>query len=401
MKIAVIAPTEIPARRANTLQVMKMSQAFHELGHQVITLVPSSSPGSNSDSDRERSWESLVHHYGLKHPLNIDWIIAHKNMRRYDFSWRALKRAQNWGSQIIYTRLPQTAAIASLTGFPIIFEIHDYPQGKIGPFLFRAFLNGRGARRLVVITRALNEDLSKNFQIPKAKNFTIIAPDGVDIERYQDLPDPLHARMQLSSNPSQSISKNIRFSENFVSQFTAGYSGHLYPGRGTQLLLEMAVQLPHINFLIVGGEPPDVVRLQQAADQHNLKNFLLPGFIPNSELPSLQAACDVLLMPYQEKVSASSGGNIARYLSPMKLFEYMACQRAILSSNLPVLQEILNDQNAVLLPPKDVQSWVNAINQLQANPELCNRLAKKARQDVTQFTWQARAARILDGIKYL
>ena len=233
-------------------------------------------------------------------------------------------------------------------------------------YYYARFLNGRGARRLVVITRALHDDLSKNFQIPVAKNFTIIAPDGVDIERYQDLPDPLRARMQLSSNPSQSISKNIRFPENFVSQFTAGYSGHLYPGRGTQLLLEMAVQLPRINFLIVGGEPPDVIRLQQAADQHNLKNFYLPGFIPNSELPSLQAACDVLLMPYQDKVSASSGGNIARYLSPMKLFEYMACQRAILSSNLPVLQEILNDQNAVLLPPKDVQSWVNAINQLKS-----------------------------------
>ena len=400
MKIAVIAPTEIPARRANTLQVMKMSQAFQELGHQVITLVPCSSQGISPDSDRARSWESLAHHYGLKHPLNIEWMAAHKNLRRYDFSWRALKRAQNWGSQIIYTRLPQTAAIASLTGFPTIFEIHDYPQGKIGPFLLRTFLSGRGARRLVVITRTLHDDLSANFQIPAEKNFTIIAPDGVDIKRYQDLPDPLQARKQLSSNPSPNISKNIRYPENFVSQFTAGYSGHLYPGRGTQLLLEMAAQLPHINFLIVGGEPQDVIRLQQAADQHNLKNFLLPGFIPNSELPSLQAACDVLLMPYQEKVSASSGGNIARYLSPMKLFEYMACRRAILSSNLPVLQEILNAQNSVLLPPKDVQSWVNAINHLLANPELCDRLAKQARQDVTQFTWQARAVRILDGIKY-
>jgi hypothetical protein len=33
MKIAIIAPTEIPARRANTLQVMKMAQALVVRGH--------------------------------------------------------------------------------------------------------------------------------------------------------------------------------------------------------------------------------------------------------------------------------------------------------------------------------------------------------------------------------
>lgn len=398
MKIAMIAPTEIPARRANTLQVMKMAQAFSELEHQVHLYAPLSPQSEHPDGEHERSWHNLARHYGLKQPFNIEWLPARNHLRRYDFSWQALQKAQKQGAQVIYTRLPQTAALSSWKGFATILEIHDFPQGRMGPFLFRAFLKGRGAKRMVVITHALFQDLNRSFKIPAESSFSLIAPDGVDLERYQDLPSSYQAREQLCSIPANNLVNSIHFPENFVSQFTVGYTGHLYPGRGAQLLIEIAEQLPQINFLIVGGEPQDISQFQRTASERNLHNVLLTGFIPNSELPLWQAACDVLLMPYQEKVSASSGGNIARYLSPMKLFEYMAVQRAILSSNLPVLQEILNPQNAVLLPPNDVQAWVNALRQLQDDVEHRIRLGEQAQQDVTQYTWQRRASRIIEGL---
>jgi len=98
-------------------------------------------------------------------------------------------------------------------------------------------------------------------------------------------------------------------------------------------------------------------------------------------------------------VAASSGGDIAKYLSPMKLFEYMACGRAIISSDLPVLREILNDENAVLLPPDDLTTWVTAIRDLSTNPEQRARLAAQAQQDVIQYSWRARAQNILSTIQ--
>ena len=42
----------------------------------------------------------------------------------------------------------------------------------------------------------------------------------------------------------------------------------------------------------------------------------------------------------------------------MKMFEYMAAGRAILSSDLPVLREVLNEENAILLPPDEPAAWV-------------------------------------------
>jgi glycosyltransferase involved in cell wall biosynthesis len=129
-----------------------------------------------------------------------------------------------------------------------------------------------------------------------------------------------------------------------------------------------------------------------------LNNVFLTGFVPNAELPLYQAASDALLMPYQHRVSASSGGDIGAYLSPMKLFEYMACGRPILSSDLPVLGEILNPENAVLLPSDDVDAWVSTVQELHPSPDRCHALGDQARRDVRRYTWKARSERILKDL---
>jgi glycosyltransferase involved in cell wall biosynthesis len=383
LKIAVIAPTSIPARRANTVQVMKMCQALVELGHQVRLAVP-----SEDVSSLRPDWEALAHHYGLHHPFPVAWLAANPRMRRYDYGWQAVRWARGWGADLLYTRLPQAAAIASILGRPVVLELHDFPAGGMGIFLFQRFLKGRGKRRLVVITQALAQDLSDRLGAPAANPaepgaFTRVESDGVDLERYAGLPTAEEAR--------QTLPLGLR-------GFTAGYSGHLYAGRGVELILELAARLPGINFLVAGGEPDDVARLEGQCQSRGLSNVCLTGFVPNAELPRYQAACDVLLMPYQGRVAASSGGDIARYLSPMKLFEYLACGRPILSGDLPVLREVLSSENAVLLPSEDASAWAAALQGLQADPQRRAALGQQARRSAARYSWVARAGRILIGL---
>lgn len=406
MKIALIAPSYLPSRRANTFQVMKMSQAFVELGHKLYVIVPRLrhlETGKALPSLRE-----LTHYYGLQAAMletvgsqskgiSIEWLETSEHLRRYDFSWKAVQRALKWGADIIYTRVPQAAALSSMIGIPTIIEMHDLPQGRISPGLLKAFLRGRGARRLIVITHALAQDLATLVKLPlpteNAHSFTLVAPDAVDLDRYIDLPSPIEARQKLRQNAVQ-VDRLASLPE----RFTVGYTGHMYPGRGAEMILEMADRLPEMNFLLVGGEAHDLQHLSQIIETLELKNVTLVGFVANSDLPLYQAACEVLLMPYQNKVQASSGGDIARYLSPMKLFEYLACGRVIVSSNLPVLCEILNAKNAILLAPDDLPGWVNTLRDLHNAPERRERYAQQASQDARRFTWQARAALILAGL---
>jgi len=410
MNIAVIAPTEIPARRANTMQVMKMAQALVVLGHQVRLVAPGKSPEEKpttsalhnhemradkiSLDEKDAIWRKLSSHYGIIHPFPIEWLPAAPRLRRYDYGLRAVQWARDWKAELIYTRLPQSAAIASSIGLATILEAHDLPQGHIGKWIFLRFYKGKGARRLVVITQALAMDISKKLRIGCSPPFTVIAPDGVDLERYSNLPEPTSARQALIQSEGANLEHCLP-----IERFTVGYTGHLYQGRGAKMLLELAARLPEFTFLIVGGEPKDVSHLQYIVNTSNIGNIILTGFIPNSELPQYQAACDVLIMPYQHRVSASSGGDISRYLSPMKLFEYMACERAIVSSDLPVLQEVLNPENAILLPSEDIISWAEAIRKLHYEPELRKKLAMQARQDASRYTWESRAKHILDGLE--
>ena len=181
--------------------------------------------------------------------------------------------------------------------------------------------------------------------------------------------------------------------------FTVGYTGHLYPGRGSELILEIAKGLPEVNFLVVGGNPKDINLVQEQVNHLGLKNINLTGFIPNAELPTYQAASDILLMPYQNRVSASGGGNIAKYLSPMKMFEYLASQRPIISSDLSVLQEVLNPDNAVILPIDQPEFWAKEITNLIVDESRRINLSKNARLTAEKYSWNERALQVLSSLK--
>ena len=399
MNITIAAPSSIPARRANTIQTMKMAQAFAALGHKIFLAVPQfpdayrSNPNHSIDPSRHNDdgWQQLAKHYGIRHPFPIRYFSTHPSLRHYDFSLKVLYWARQNSSHLIYSRLPQTAALASTLNFKTVFEIHDMPQGRMGAPLLRRYLKGRGAVRLVAITASLAHELSQKFKSPVLDQRTTIAPDGVDLERYRDIPDPPTARKRLKDS---NIVDNSFPRENF----TAGYTGHLYRGRCIELILETAARLPSINFLVAGGENGQIIDLKDAAVNAGLSNLFTAGFVPNADLPLVQAACDALMMPYQGRVAASSGGDISRYLSPMKLFEYMACGRAILASDLPVLKEILNPGNAVLLAPDDLNAWVNGLKSLESDPTLRESLAAQARTDAAKYSWDKRASRILEGL---
>jgi len=391
MKVALIAPTHLPARRANTVQVMKMAQAITEIGCQVDVLVPFASLNrpfvldleqENRPADGFPAWGDLARHYGLIHRFRVIWLPSNAKLRGYDYAVRAVSWARKSGVDRIYTRLPQAAALASLIGYPTIYEIHDMIQGHFGPSLFRLFLRGRGAQTLVIITQTLFRDLSRHYIIPNRPRFVVIAPDGVDLGRYQLPLSLIEARAILPLDLRKS-------------QFVAGYTGHLYEGRGVELILALAARLSDVMFLLVGGEPADVQKYRSMAQEGGLKNVVLTGFVANTELPKYQAACNVLLMPYQPQVAASSGGNIANYLSPMKLFEYLAVGRPILASALPVLQEVLHEGNSILLSPQNVDAWVSAIMELRLNPARGLNLAVQGQNDAKRYTWKERAARIL------
>jgi glycosyltransferase involved in cell wall biosynthesis len=163
------------------------------------------------------------------------------------------------------------------------------------------------------------------------------------------------------------------------------------------LFLELAAQFPGTNFLWVGGRPADVDAARRRAAAARLPRVTFTGFVPNERIPLYQSAADVLLMPYGRAVTTSSGGNTAEICSPMKMFEYLAAGGAILTSDLPVLREVLDESCAVFCPPEDAEAWGAALGGLLADSQRRQALGQRAREIVAQYAWDRRARHILEG----
>jgi glycosyltransferase involved in cell wall biosynthesis len=376
MKIACITTSVVPSSSANSIQAMKVVHALKELDQDVRLWLP---------EFRRGEWQELADVYGLRTPFPVDWLPFTRAFKQYDFCWNAVSQARRWGADVVYTWSLQAALFALQRGRPAVMEFHDFPMGKFGPRLFRGYIRHKNPKLTLCTTRALADGLAEQYGFVYKENQLQIAPNGVELERYQSLPAPEEARRQLD------LKKGL----------TVGYSGHFYPGRGMDVLLALAQGLPQVNFLWMGGRPEDIAPWREKLAQDGLHNVTITGFIPNSRLPLYQAAADILLMPYNRSISGSSGGNIARVINPMKMFDYLASGRAIAASDIPVFHEVLSEKNAFFCEPEDGADWVAKVGQLVQDEKLRARLGTQARQDAAQYTWKRRAQTSLDHLQNL
>lgn len=376
MRICYVADAQVPSRTANSIHVMKMCQAYRRLGHRVTLIVPRWRGGTEADVDDELAF------YGLTETFRI--VRCPYSPRLPDLLYFGLLLpmvARRLRPDLVHTRnLAVGWGAARVFRLPSVLELHHVPEGTPRQLsLFRRVSGSRTLRSLVAITSA-QADRLRDLAAPGAP--LSVAPDGVDSAWLTGAPDRRDARRELGLTGE--------------TRPLAVYTGHLYRGRGIELILELARRRPDHLFLIVGGREEDVARYRNLGG--GLENVRLPGFQAPSRVPLFLRAADALLMPYADRIETTGGRDTASYASPMKLFEYLAAGRPILASTLPVLQEVLEDgRNALLLPYDEPERWSEALSRLRREPELAGGLAAAARADAARYTWEARARSILEA----
>ena len=172
------------------------------------------------------------------------------------------------------------------------------------------------------------------------------------------------------------------------------YVGNMYAGRGVNNFVLASKNIPNHDFIIIGGNKSEADYL--------IKNFNLSNknltFIPHqnhSELSQYYAKSDILILPDTAK-------SVWRklYVSPNKLFEYMAACKPIIASDLPSVKEVVTDkQSALLFTPDDPGDLTDKINILVNNERLSNLLSHNAFNLVDNYTWETKAKNMLDLIK--
>ena len=83
--------------------------------------------------------------------------------------------------------------------------------------------------------------------------------------------------------------------------------------------------------------------------KNNKYNLELKGYIEYRNIKNELDKMDVLLMPYSKSIATGGNlGDITNFTSPLKMFDYLSAGKVIISSNIPIIKEILvDDKNAV------------------------------------------------------
>lgn len=369
----------IPSKEANSVHLMKMCSSYASLGHKVTLFVSTS-------RDKDLAGLDVFSHYGVPNNFKIRRIPLLTNKVGNFISMCIITPLLVFFTfpDLVHSRNLSCAWSAALFfRLPVIIELHNTPDRNPKALkMFKQLVQSKSNKGVVVITKALS-DYVENYIPKSASVFT--APDGVDESIVSNGSDYDYIRNELGI---QVDGKKI-----------AMYTGHLYPGRGMELILELAPMLQNYFFYIVGGTVEDVNYWKKQSK--TISNIIYIGFQPPAMIYKFQRAADVLLMPYANVVSVAGGkGNTASYASPLKMFEYMAAGKAILSSKLPVLEEILvHGKNALMLDYTRVEDWVLALEEIEENPLFGRTLGMNALNDVSNYTWQKRAIKILDYFK--
>lgn len=369
-RLAYISNSLLPSRSANSIHCMKMASAFQSAG--VSTLLVA----YRGDGDAHAP-DTLATLYGTRADFAIR-RLAGLRIRGAGglYIACAIGLSLLWRADVIYTRVPRIAAAACAIRRRTVLELHYAiePHTQAAHYL-RRFLASRHAVALVVITEALRRRVLRDFDC--APHQVVVAPDGADeIETSAGSADrpPSHGG------------------------FRVGYVGHLYPGKGMELIEALAKRLDWVRFVIVGGTEKDLAYWRERTRSQS--NIVFEGYVAHPCVASHLASFDVALLPNRASVAAygSPSLNIGPWTSPLKAFEYMAAGLPIVASDQANLREVLeHDDNALLCPTDDVDAWVAALEKLRGDPGLRNRLGASARaRFLERYTWTNRARMLID-----
>lgn len=385
MNVLYVSLSYVPSRRASSVHVMKMCAALHRAGHEVRLLAKrSDEPAAVDDAtDPAKSMRSRATPEAAAHAFYGTTGFAIEMLPRpkprgggivFAAATLAQLVARRRATDLVYSRDLIGALAALELRMPTIAELHGIPDSPRLRAAIRRIVGHRALRGLVVISEALRRDLEALALLPRHAP-VIVAHDAADP------PGPIGVARPKPGRPR------------------LGYVGNLYPGRGVDLVIELARLLPACDVEIVGGSERDLAHWRAQPLPENLQ---LAGFVRPADLAAHYASFDVLLMPYPRSgVGVASGkSDTSRWCSPMKMFEYMAAGAPIISSDLPVLGEVLrHDHNALIAPAGDAPAWAAAVTRLLEDPELAARLAQTAYDDlVRDHTWDARVQTILGAL---
>lgn len=359
MKIAYLFNSSIPSYNASSLQVINVcNQISNHLGK--ITLI---TPNTGLN-------KTLFDHYGIYKNFKILKIKYFdkfpKGINYYFFSITSIIYGLSVKPDLFITRNYFTLFLLILLRKKVIFEVHSdlKIEGRLNNFIYDNFsiFNSKNLINLIFITKSLKNYFFKKYKIKKRK--ISIIPSASNFKSFMPL-----------------INRNRKLK--------IGYFGLINKSRGFDFIVRLSKIDKNNEYHVVGGLNKDINFFKIKSFN---KNLILSNYLPYKKVKDYIRRMDLLVLPYEKKVLVSGNvGDIGKFTSPMKLFDYLALSKPIMASNLPVLKEILsNKKNCIFVNDLNIYKWKTEINKFSKSINLRQIISKNNFNLSKNYTYKKR-----------
>jgi len=362
MKIFYVANIRIPTEKAHGLQIMKMCEAFSNLGHEVVLLVPNR---KNSLIDNPFLYYGIEENFKIKKIPILDTV----NFGKWGFVFESIlfsimssfylffKKVD-----LIYTRDEYPALVSLFLFRKVLWESHTGAYNVVAKFVIKA------SKKIIVISEGL-----KRFYVGKgvSEKKIVVAGDAVDMAEFSISESKEECREKLNLPKDKKI---------------VLYTGHLYDWKGVDTLAQSAKQFDtDVEFVFVGGTEKDIKSFKEKYG--SILNIKILGQKPHDDIPYYLKSADLLVIPNSAESQVSR-----EFTSPMKLFEYMASKTPFIASNIPSIKDIVGENVDIFFEPDNNEDLAKKIHQ-----SLLKEQTHNFSDILKNSSWESRAENILNN----
>ena len=399
MNILFLAQDVTPsARSGDAVHLRELVINLNALGHSVIVIGRDLEGVSEIDYSNYQKVLDGISNDTLKFVLlKTRFKLSFPPMKLLHTLVEAMKVLGNNRIDLIYSRSFNCwleVFLSQLSGVPLVLEINGLEQdeaelmGKRLPspvpkrlrtaanvFLFR-FPSG-----IITVTDMLRKILVNEYSI--SQEIISVVPNGANTELFKPL-DQLESKMKLG------LDLNKRY---------ICYMGSLEPWQGIEyLIMSFPGILGTINsatLLIVGG---GLLRkkLEVLSGELGIRDkIVFTGSVPYTEVPTYINASDVCVAPFTHTRNEKIG------LSALKIYEYLACGKSIVASDIKGVGDLLTETNTgIAVKPEDVNELAKAIIELLSNEKLRTEMGKRGVKVVMErHNWKLATDSVYDILK--
>jgi glycosyltransferase involved in cell wall biosynthesis len=202
----------------------------------------------------------------------------------------------------------------------------------------------------------------------------ITTPSGVDLEGFDNVPDPAPLRRALG----------------LEGRFVVGWVGSFRRFHALDQVVEAVAAVDGAALLLV-GDGPERPRIEALARARGVPTTCT-GTVAHDRLPEHLWAMDVAVV--------AAPADSPFHYSPLKLAEYLAAGLAVVAPAAGQLPERLRDGvDALLVAPHDPAALAGALARLRDDPVLRKRLGEAGRATArAAWSWDEQVRRVVEAL---